>query len=51
MVCPLENAWELHRRWPGSELKVIPDAGHSATEVGTRAALVEATDRFAEILE
>ncbi len=50
MICPLENAWELHRRWPRSELKIIPDAGHSAAEEGTRAALVEATDRFAELL-
>ncbi len=50
MICPLENAWELHRRWPRSELRIIPDAGHSAAEEGTRAALVEATDRFAELL-
>lgn len=25
---PLEMAWELHRRWRGSELIVIPDEGH-----------------------
>jgi len=51
MICPLENAWELHRRWPESELHVVPDAGHSAAEVGIRAALVEATDRFAGELD
>jgi proline iminopeptidase len=51
MICPLENAWELHRRWPESELRIIPDAGHSAAEPGTRRALVEATDRFASLLE
>ncbi len=50
MICPLENAWELHRAWPGSELMIIPDAGHSAAEPATRSALVEATDRFAEEL-
>ncbi len=47
MICPLENAWQLHRAWPGSELTIVPDAGHAATEPGTLAALVAATDRFA----
>ncbi|HEX8633458.1 MAG TPA: prolyl aminopeptidase [Pyrinomonadaceae bacterium] len=46
VVCPLMSAWELHRAWPEADLKVIPDAGHSALEPGTRSALVEATDRF-----
>jgi proline iminopeptidase len=46
VVCPFRSAWELHRAWPEAELKVIPDAGHSATEPGTIAALVEATDGF-----
>jgi proline iminopeptidase len=47
VVCPLMSAWELHRAWPEADLKIIPDAGHSALEPGTRSALVEATDRFA----
>ncbi len=51
MICPLENAWELHRRWPESELRIVPEAGHSAAEPGIRAALVEATDRFADRLD
>ena len=46
-ICPLESAWELHQAWSGSELAIIVDAGHSATEPGTRSRLVEATDRFA----
>ena len=46
VVCPIQTAWELHRAWPEAEWKVIPDAGHSATEPGTIAALVEATDKF-----
>ena len=46
VVCPLMSAWELSRAWPEAELKIIPDAGHSALEPGTRSALVEATDRF-----
>lgn len=47
LICPLENAWALHRAWPGSELQVIADAGHSAGEPGIVKALVQATDRFA----
>lgn len=48
-ICPLENAWELHHAWSGSELSIIADAGHSAAESGTRSRLVEATDLFAEV--
>lgn len=48
LICPLRSAWELHRAWPGSELQVIADAGHAASEPGIASALVAATDRFAE---
>lgn len=48
IICPVENAWQLHRAWPASELKIVPDAGHSAAEPGIRSALVEATDAFAD---
>lgn len=47
VVCPLENAWTLSRRWPEAELEIVPDAGHSAFEPGNVDALVRATDRFA----
>lgn len=46
IVCPCEAADRLHAAWPGSELQIIPDAGHSAMERGTRAALVAATDKM-----
>jgi proline iminopeptidase len=47
VVCPMQTAWELHQAWPEAEFRVIPDAGHSATEPGIIDALVEASDRFA----
>ncbi len=50
MICPLENAWALHQVWPRSELQVVPEAGHAASEPGIARALVAATDRFAEML-
>jgi len=47
MVCPMRSAWDLHRAWPQSQLRVVPDAGHSAHEAGITRELVSATDRFA----
>ncbi len=47
VICPPRNAWRLHRAWPGSELQLVDDAGHSANEPGITSALVTATDRFA----
>ena len=47
VVCPITSAWDLQRAWPQAELKIIPDAGHSALEPGISSALVAATDRFA----
>ena len=32
--------------WPQAELRIVPDAGHSAFEPGTVHELVGATDRF-----
>jgi proline iminopeptidase len=46
VVCPMESAWALHRAWPEADLRIVPDAGHSASEPGTIHELVEATDRF-----
>ena len=47
VVCPVEQAWALHRAWPGSELRVAPCSGHSATEPEIVDALVRATQQFA----
>jgi proline iminopeptidase len=49
VVCPPISAWELHQAWPEAEFRMIPDAGHSITEPGIRTALLEATDRFADL--
>lgn len=47
VVCPLQNAWDLHRAWPEAKLEIIADAGHSAFEPGIADALIRATDRYA----
>lgn len=46
VVCPVENAWDLHRAWPESRLHIVPDAGHSAKEPGILTKLIEATEKF-----
>lgn len=47
MICPLANAWDLHKAWPASQLHISPLAGHSAMEAQNVDALVRATDGFA----
>ena len=46
VVCPIDTAWELHRRWPEADFRVVVDAGHSAYEPGITHELIAATDRF-----
>jgi proline iminopeptidase len=46
-VCtPFRNAWDLHKAWPRSELRMVPDAGHAMTEPGIVHELVSATRRL-----
>ncbi|RYZ08250.1 MAG: prolyl aminopeptidase [Myxococcales bacterium] len=47
VVCPLRSAWELSKAYPEAELRIVPDAGHSAFEPGIVHELISATDRFA----
>jgi proline iminopeptidase len=46
-VCPIQNAWDLHKAWPKARLVVTPGSGHSAFEAENIDALVQATDAFA----
>ena len=45
---PTAAAWELHRRWPRSELVVVNNAGHAANNLAITEELVRATDQFAQ---
>lgn len=46
VVCPVQNAWDLHQAWPEARLVITPQSGHSAFEAENAAALVAATDAF-----
>ena len=48
-LCPAVNAYDLAAVWPEADLRITPDAGHSAFEPGNVHELVLATDRFAGI--
>ena len=50
LICPLDNAYALHQAWPNSELQIIRDAGHAASEVGITDALVRGADDMARRL-
>lgn len=50
IVCPVENAFELHQAWPQSQLRILPDAGHSAAEPSITDALLKATAAIASLL-
>lgn len=47
MICPPTSAWNLHRRWPKSELRMVRNAGHALSEPGISAELVRVMDRLA----
>lgn len=49
VVCPVKNAWDLHKAFPESKLLIIPDAGHAYDEPGILNALLSATDEAREI--
>jgi proline iminopeptidase len=42
---PVGTAWELAQAWPGSELVVVADSGHTGSDAMRRLA-VETTNRF-----
>jgi proline iminopeptidase len=46
VVCPVQNAWELHQAWPQAKLDICPTSGHSAFEPEIADALIRATDGY-----
>ncbi|WP_120631712.1 prolyl aminopeptidase [Ruegeria sp. EL01] len=48
MICPPQAAWNLSKRWPNVDLKMVRNAGHALSEPGISAELVRIMDRVAE---
>jgi proline iminopeptidase len=51
MVCPLDNALALSKAWPEADLRIIRDAGHSASEPAIVDALMRGVDEIAERIQ
>jgi proline iminopeptidase len=48
ILCPVENAYTLHHAWPGSDLNIVPGAGHVTSEPGILDALITATEQMSK---
>jgi len=46
VICPMQSAWELHKKLKKSQLFIIQDAGHSMLEKGIQNKLIEITDKL-----
>ncbi len=46
MVCPPVTATKIHASWPGSELRMVTDAGHALSEPGISEELVLIMDQL-----
>ena len=46
VVTPLSTAWGLKKAWPGADLHIIGNAGHSSLEPGIVDKLIRATRDF-----
>ena len=44
---PPDTAWQLARAWPGAELHIVADSGHTGSETTDRY-LAAAVDRFGQ---
>ncbi len=51
VICPIDQAFALHEKWPNGQLKVIADAGHAVSEAGITKALVESTNTMLRLIE
>ncbi|MEG3350176.1 prolyl aminopeptidase [Novacetimonas hansenii] len=50
VATPMRTAWDLHRAWPEATFRLVDAAGHAMSEEGIMAALLDATDSFADRL-
>ncbi len=46
IICPIKNAYDLHKLWVGSELYLVEASGHSAMEPLIAQRLIQATEKM-----
>lgn len=50
VITRAKRAYQLHQQWPGSELILVPEAGHAAAEPGNTKALIAATEKMKSMI-
>ena len=50
IVCPFDNAWQLHQKIPNSTLIISEASGHASVEPNTKHHLIEATKAMLSIV-
>lgn len=50
VVCPAKSAWDLYKKIPNADFHLVEDCGHSSSEIGISNLLVQATDKYKNIL-
>jgi len=50
LVCPPSTAYTLARHWPGAQLRMVEEGGHSSTHPGMARALVQATQDMKRLI-
>jgi proline iminopeptidase len=48
IICPIRSAWDLVRKLPDADLRIIPDGGHSVRDTSVAAGLIQALEEFKE---
>ena len=48
VVCPMQSAWDLHKKLKHLEFYIIDKAGHSMLEKDIQNQLIDCTNRFAK---
>ena len=51
MVTPAHTAWRVHQAWPGSQLRMVHEAGHATSDPALGQALVTALDELATMVK
>jgi len=49
VVSPMRSAWEIHKKWPESDLRIVQDCGHSVYEQGIADELVRIMEDMKKI--
>ena len=50
LICPPNNAYELHKNWKKSKLTIVNTAGHSSSDEGILENMIEGLESLTKII-